>query len=222
MKRNPSLKLTLLALLVLVLGACTGEKGKQEATGQAGHERMEGEAEVNPMVEQLEREPNAAFRATLVEQKDDSIVLRTEAGKHVTLGHIEAEMEGEMKGSLTKGNEYSIFPNWETKSVQMAVNVSELRGQWFYDMQQHRGMKFEAHGAISSINTQDISFREWKLLNGKLYIYYLTVDMVSPDRSEYLVQPAEIVSLSKDRLVLEFLGKTYNCQRQQKAIKMKF
>lgn len=222
MKRNPSLTLTLLALLALAFGACTSRRGDKAET-PAERQRMEGEAEVNPMVEQLDQEPDAAFRATLVEQRDDSLVLRnTETGQTLVLGYIEAEMGGQMKGSLTKGNEYSIFPAMATKSVTMAINVSELRGQWFYDMQQHRGMRFEPHGAISSINPKDISFREWKLLNGRLYIYYLTLDMVAPDRNEYLVQPAEIISLSKDRLQLEFLGKAYNCQRQQKAIKMKF
>ena len=175
------------------------------------------------MVEQLDQESNTAFRATLMEVDDDSLVLRVhETGKTIRLGHLEAEMGGQMKGSLTKGNEYSIFPNMANQSVIMAVNISELRGQWFYDMQQHRGLKFEPHGAISSINPQDISFREWKLLNGKLFIYYLTIDMVAPDRKEYLVQPAEIVSLSKDRLQFQFLGKTYDCQRQKEAVKMKF
>ena len=222
MKRNPSLMLLCLALLVLAFAACTSKKDNKE-TATVERQRMEGEAEVNPMVEQLDREPDAAFRATLVEVDDDSLVLRvSETGKTIRLGHLEAEMGGQMKGSLTKGNEYSIFPDWANLSVIMAINVSELRGQWFYDMQQHRGLTFEPRGAISSINTQDISFREWKLLNGKLFIYYLTIDMVSPDRSEYLVEPAEIVSLSKDKLQFQFLGKNYNCQRQRKAVKVKF
>ena len=222
MKRNPSLMLLCLALLVLAFAACTSRRDNAETAGTEP-QRMEGEAEVNPMVEQLDREPDAAFRATLVEVDDDTLVLRVhETGKNIRLGHIEAEMGGQMKGSLTKGNEYSIFPDMANLSVTMAINISELRGQWFYDMQQHRGLTFEPHGAISSINTQDISFREWKLLNGKLFIYYLTLDMVSPNRNEYLVESAEIVSLSKDKLQFRFLGKNYNCQRQRKAVKMKF
>ena len=186
-------------------------------------ERMEGEAEVNPMVEELDNTENLAIRAELQEVRDDSLILRNaQTGERWVLGFVEADQAEQIKGSITEGDEYAMLPDLRRNAVKLAINLNELGGKWFYDMEQHRGLEFGLHGAVSSINTEDISFREWKLLNDKFYIYYLTLDMVSPDRHEYLVEPAEILALDKDNLKFRFLGRTYVCQRRKELIKMTF
>ena len=218
MKRNPFLGII---LLLLAATACTGGSRKEEAAKEP--QRMEGEAEVNPVVEQLDNQSDSTVMVTLKEQHDDSLVFEVrKTNEKLVLSTAKAQQTGQIKGSLTKGNDYALFPNTKEKSVETLINVSELKGQWFYDMQQHRGMKFEDRGGLSSINVEDISFREWKLLNGRLYIYYLTIDMLAPDRNEYLVEPAEIISLSKEHMTLYFRNKAYECQRQKEVIKMKF
>lgn len=213
--------ITLVLLTPLLLAAC--KKTADSQSGSVQHERMEGEAEINPMVEELDNTENFAIRATLQKVVDDSLVLAlAETSESKKLSFVEADQAERIKGSIAQGNEYAILPNWKKHSVEMAVNLTELGGKWFYDMEQHRGLTFEPHGAMSSINTEEVCFREWKLLNDKFYIYYLTLDMISPDRHEYLVEPAEILSLSSSQLTFRFLGRTYACQRQAEVIKMKF
>ena len=100
----------------------------------------------------------------------------------------------------------------------ICINVTELRGQWFYDIQQHRGMQFEENGALSSINSERYSYKEWKLLNGKLYLYYVDMQQVSADRHEFLVEEAEILHLTAEELQLSFLDSIYTCRRQHGLI----
>lgn len=208
-------------LMSLLLFACKkGDNGKAEYVQR---ERLEGEAEINPMVEDLDNTENFTIRVTLQKVVNDSLIFR-EVGsdEYRIFEFVEADQAEQIKGSITVGDEYAVLPDLKKNSVKMAINLCELSGKWFYDMEQHRGLEFELNGAISSINTEDISFREWKLLNDQFYIYYLTLDMVSPDRHEYLVEPAGILSLDKDHLTFRFLGNTYDCQRQKEVIKMKF
>lgn len=208
-------------LMSLLLPACKkGDNGKME---HVQHERMEGEAEINPMVEKLDNIENFAIRVTLQKVVNDSLIFHERGtAEHKVFEFVEADQTEQIKGSITLGDEYIILPDLKRHSIKMAINLTELSGKWFYDMEQHRGLKIESNGAISSINTEDISFREWKLLNERFYIYYLTPDMVSPDRHEYLVEPANILSLDKSHLTFHFLGRTYECQRRQELIKMKF
>jgi len=219
MKRNPTLAILLLTALLLVV-ACTGSGEKKGAT--QSRERMEGEAEENPMVTQLEEHSQAAMLVTLVGQEGDSLVMKdSESGQELTLAFIEAHETGEFKGSVTNDCQYSIYVDMQSKTILAAINLTELGGQWFYDMKQHRGLEFDQRGTISSINVDDISFREWKLLSGKFYIYYLLPEMVAPEHNEFLVEQADIVALSKTQLTFCFRGKTYDCHRQQKVLKMK-
>ena len=182
---------------------------------------MVGEAEVNPEVEQLEQTPDEAFMATLQDVEDETIVLQShETGEVLELTYRKAKEEGQLKGSLTVGNDYNVMCNLRQNTLKTAVNVSELEGQWFYDMQQHRGMTFDPKGAISSINADSIVFRQWKLLNGELYLYYLTPDIIASNKKEYFVEQADIEELSNNYLQFRFLGQTYKCQRQRNAIKL--
>lgn len=219
MKQRSYLVLAM-TMLILTLGSCTGNK-KQDAPQQQEREHVEGEAVENPVVGQLDEMTNETITATLLEQEEDTLVLRSnDTGLQLVLGYREALSNGMMKGSLVTGHDYSITADLQKKTIGKAINLNEMTGQWFYDMQQHRGLKFDKRGAISSINTEDISFRQWKIVNGTFYIYYLTLEMIAPDRSEYLVEPAEIETLSADNMRFIFLGKTYDCQRQRKALKL--
>lgn len=205
--------------MFLLLFSCKRDGKKMEFVQR---ERMEGEAEVNPMVEELDSAKNLAILATLQELLDDSLVFHdAETGNLFTLG-VTGTDQTRIKGGLTLGDEYAVLLDQNNNSIELAINLRGLSGKWFYDLEQHRGFKFEWNGIISSINTEDISFREWKLLNGRLYIYYLTHDMVSPDRHEYLVEPAEILVLDKDNFTFQFLGHIYECHRQKEVIKMEF
>jgi len=177
---------------------------------------------MNPMVEELDNTPDYAELVTLLEVDGDSLLVQpdNDLEQPHAYAYREAEAAGQVKGTLTEGDLYSIFPDTKHRKVTICINVSELRGQWFYDMQQHRGMQFEERGGLSSINTERCSFREWKLLNGKLYLYYVDMQQVATDRHEFLVEEADILSLSAEELQLSFLDSTYTCRRQHGPVKL--
>ena len=93
---------------------------------------------------------------------------------------------------------------------------SQLEGMWYYDLDEMRGLSFNAGGGMSSINTGEIAFKEWKVAKGKIYFYYLEEQMLTHDRDQYLVEEAQITNLTPDNLTFVFLGKTYYCQRPPK------
>ena len=93
---------------------------------------------------------------------------------------------------------------------------SQLEGMWYYDLDEMRGISFNAGGGMTSINTGEIAFKEWKVLKGKIYFYYLEEQMLTHTREQYLVEEAQITDLTPDNLTFVFLGKTYYCQRPPK------
>ena len=183
-------------------------------------EKKRGAHEINPMIEQLDTTPDYALFVHLDRVANDSmyVTVRGEGTKAV-YGFAEAMAAGQVKGSIHEGDSYSIFPDRKNKRVSIVINTTELKGRWYYDMTQHRGFDFGAFGALSAINNVLISYREWKLLNGKLYLYYVDMQQDAPDRHEFLVDEAEILYLDKDNMQLQFRGETLNCRRQHEVIK---
>jgi hypothetical protein len=197
---------TILISSLLVLCSCSG--GKKDS-------------KINPTAEELEEIQDEAQLVVLQEIDGDSIIVQlcdNELEHPKAYSFSEAEADLQIKGSLTEGDTLSIFPDSKNRKVKICINVSELHGKWYYDMQQHRGMAFETTGGLTSINTDKICFREWKLLNGKLYLYYVNLQQESSDKQEYEVEEAEILNLSAEELQLNFLDSIYTCQRQHGLI----
>lgn len=204
--------LTLIGFILLAaLSACTGCSGKKEKPrGEAV------ESPINPMVEELDETPDEAFLATLTAVGKDSLQVTAEDRQHtrLTLAYQDALTDQMVYGTLHKGDTFSIMlTGKKSKEIAIAINTTELSGRWFYNEQQHRGLSFNKGGGMGSINSDDICFREWKLLNGKMYVYYVDLQQVASDRHQYLVEEAHIAKLNSKALVLHFRGQTYNCKR---------
>lgn len=196
------------SLAVLVLSSCGGDKNKPKGSP------------VNEKVAELDETPDYAFLARLESSSSDSIVVTLIADNvKKSFCMTDARKDNMIKGSLSKGDTLSIFPENKTKNVKICINVSEMRGRWFYDGLHNHGLVFEPFGAMSSINAEDVCFKEWRLLNGKLYMYYIDMQQIIEDRSQYLVEEADIVSLTRENLVFNFVGRDYNCHRQHGVIK---
>lgn len=169
------------------------------------------------MVQQLDETPDSAMVFYLEDFDADSLYgFPRSTGKTISLAYQQAMSSGQFKGELKKNHLYSIFPNTESRSVVIAINISELsKHDWYYDQQNLRGFKFNTGGGMSSINNQGICFREWKLINGKFYVYYVNEQQHADDRTKYEVEEAEITELNEEHFVMNFKGTTYNCQKQQ-------
>lgn len=203
---------------------CESSRSKEESR-ESTRGVFLGEAPVNPKVEEIDHIADNAILVTIDELKgDDMNVTELSTGEKYTLNYSEADKDGNIKGSLSVGASLSILPNSSMAKVVIAINVDQLSGKWIYEESQHRGLVFEKNGSVSSINSGKVSFREWKLKNGKLYIYFVNEEMIAPERNEFLVEEANILSLSDNRLMLDFRGETYDCHRQSKkaqAVKIK-
>lgn len=198
-------------LVLLVLGSCGQDKKRQGANNLSP---------VNPRIEELDNIKDSAMLVQVISTKGEEITVKNlENGKELTYSYTEARNAGQIKGTLTTGDTLSIFPETKTKKLLISINVSELSGRWFYDMAEHRGMTFSPKGSMSSINANAISYREWKLLNGKLYIYYVDMQQAANDRHQYLVEEADIRSLSRKHLDFTFLNRDFSCQRLTTVIK---
>lgn len=216
-KRNLLNAVTIFAIL-LAFSSCSS---RQEDRGKREPKEYPGEASINPEVEALDNIADNAILVVVNKVMNDAILVTNKySGSQYELNYSEADRQDKVIGTLSEGASFSILPDNAMQTVHIAINVDELGGKWIYDSEQQRGIVFETEGGLSSINTGDISFREWKLKNGKLYIYYVTVDMIAPKRNEYLVEEAKIKNLSAEHLVFEFQGTTYDCKRQRKAVQI--
>lgn len=194
-------------LLTLLLASCTScSDSKKKGIGE--------QKPVNPEVEKLDNTPDEAIFAHLDKYDNDSVYI-TLSGSRAKKSYCyhEAVTTGRFHGSMTVGDDYSFFPDNRNKSISIAINTTELSGRWIYDEKKFRGFDFNGKGGMSSINNDDLCFREWKLLNGKLYIYTVGVQDVAGDRHQYDVEEAEIYNLNKDNLTISFRGKQYTCHR---------
>jgi len=201
--------------ILLTFFSCSGCSDSQ--SGDRRENGYPGEAPVNPEVEAIDKIADNSILVKIDEIKNDLIyVTETGSKRQHCLKYGKADLEDKIIGTLSVGATFSVLPDQSLENVIIAINVDELSGRWYYDLHELRGFAFESKGGLSSLNSGDISYREWKLKNGKLYIYYVTVEMIAPQRNEFLVEEATIETLNAEQLVLKFNGNTYDCRRQKK------
>lgn len=195
--------------LFLLVSSCNGQKGAHS---------------VEEIVANIEvAKPDTSVYGTLKDISADTLLFTEEFGEGTfTCGYLQAKGLHEIYGSLTQGNRYAMLIDPNEQSALKIVNLTELSGQWFYDIEEQRGFTITAAGALSSINPKDVSFKKWKFQNGKIVIYYTNIDDVVSDTREYKTDTTDINRLSAENLEITFLGQTLNCQRQHGPIKMKF
>ncbi len=200
----------ILIALTLSLSSCFTSCGNKKKSGEGGVKP------INERVQELDEEEDLAVLAVLNAYNQDSLYVQLKKnGQRRTYAYGEANDDGRIHGTLRKGDTYSILP--QGKDVKVAINATELSGRWEYDAQQHRGMAFNDRGGMSSINNEDICFREWKLLNGKFYIYTVGQQDIAKDRHQYDVEEADITKLTPDELIIQFRGERYQCHRPSRT-----
>ncbi|MBQ0073018.1 MAG: hypothetical protein KBT34_02360 [Prevotella sp.] len=177
--------------------------------------KKRGGGDYNPVVAQLDETKDSALLVVVKDFDADSVTIMTTKGAHYyTFQYTDAQAMGQFHGKLMKNATYSVFPDTKTKRITRAINVTQLcADEWYYDKKEQRGIQFNHHGGMSSINSNDICFREWKLLNGVLYIYYVGIQQSACDRHQYSVSEAHILQLDDSYLEFLFEGKTYRCSK---------
>lgn len=195
--------------LFLLLCSCSGQRGARSVEELA--------AEIHIV------QPDTSVYGTLQTKTIDSLFFTAEYDDEpFSCGFNEAQGEGTILGSLTEGNRFALLITPETKSARHIVNITELSGQWFFDDDDERGFTFTTAGALSSINPKDVSFKKWKIYNGKIILFYTDIESVVRDSRDYQSDTTEIHALTDNHLELSFRGQRISCHRQREAIKVKF
>ena len=164
--------------------------------------------------------PDSMVRVRLDSFDSDSFYVTIKSTQEMNaFGYLLALNDNSIKGTIHQGDEYSVLVDAGNNHIKSPINVTEIMGQWYYDMQQHRGLVFGPQGSLSSINTDEISFRRWQILNGKLLIYYVYMQQIAEKQNQFEVDAADIQELSSNEFCFTFRNKQYNCRRMNETIK---
>lgn len=167
--------------------------------------------------------PDTSIYARLAHHNTDSLVFMTEDGSNrIACAYSEAATNGQIYGSLSEGDLFSLLLSPGTRNARHIVNLTNISGQWFYDGENGRGFELGIDGQLSPINNGKLAFRKWKIYNGHLIFYYTDEQTVAKGEEKFSNDTTDIMELSPEKLVFTFLGKTYHCQRQHESIKMHF
>lgn len=192
--------------LFLLVCSCNGQKGARS---------------VEEIVSELTiQTPDTSLYGSLKEIVNDTLVISSEFDDQVIrCSYEEAQGSNGVIGSLTIGNRYAMLLDMNEKRVNKIINVTELSGQWFYDINEQRGFNFTAAGALSSINPDEFCFRKWKFYNGKIILYYVEKNDVTKNSKDFKTDTTEIEQLTSEDLDFAFRGQSYHCQRKHEAVK---
>lgn len=116
-------------------------------------------------------------------------------------------------GSLTAGDSLNIVAAPGSNIAKSVVDVTDLIGRWLYSKGVRKGFELSNHEIMSSINSGDICYCSWRLVNNTLFFYYVGVQQVAQSMNDYQVDTARIVSLSRQRMTLRFRDTTLVCER---------
>lgn len=167
--------------------------------------------------------PDTTLYGTLKRADSDSLTFVSEGSDETfSCSYGEALGRKQLFGSLTEGHRFALLVDPQEKMALHIVNLTELSGQWFYDLENQRGFNITVAGALSSINMENMAFRKWKLRNGKLVVYYVDPESIAEDPRQTLTDTTEIETLNNEVLEFRFKGEMLHCTRQKEAIKVKF
>lgn len=210
---NFKLSERLLTILLTLLVVCSCGDNNQKKTEEYNWEG-------NNIEEQ--HIPDSMVRVTVDSFDSDSLYVTIKSTKEKkSFCYYSAQNGNSIIGTIQQGDEYSILANTRNNEIKSAFNITQMMGQWFFDTQHSKGMIFDAKGALSSINTDEISFRRWQFLNGKLLIYYVYTQQEAEKQNQFEVDTVEVQKLTTDEFNFQFRNKQYNCIRQKDALKFK-
>lgn len=156
--------------------------------------------------------PDSTEMVVLDSHTEDSIFLTAVKSKGPRrMSYTEAALKGEVKGTLTDGDTLAIVPDFKGRRALSVINISELKGLWFYVGKGGMGMRLEPNGSADGIGLTDISLRSWRLKNGEFILSY-----VKADGTDYSTQvdTSAIISLSDTAFSFTLRNTTYICRRQ--------
>ena len=172
--------------------------------GGGGHhaEREEDSVDVNDLIRDhtlygLCSGVPSASQLKVVTDNGDTLLLNTEL----------ARKDGKMFGVPRPGDRLALMINRDKTDALEVINVNYLLGDWVMpdplDGADEVGIRIKDGGVAESIEMTNITYRTWRIFNGKLEITSIREGGTESEETNYF----DIIKLSQDTLVYRTLDK---------------
>ena len=131
----------------------------------------------------------------------------TDVGDTVTLDLTWALENRKMLGSVRVGDRLAVMTNKNQTEATEVININLLLGNWVMpdplDGSDEVGIRLKEGGVAESIEMTNITYRTWRIFNGKLEITSIREGGEQAEETNYF----EILKLSADTLVYKTIDK---------------
>ena len=131
----------------------------------------------------------------------------TDVGDTLTLDITPALENRKMLGSVRVGDRLAVMTNKNQTEASEVININLLLGNWVMpdplDGSDEIGIRIKEGGVAESIEMTNITYRTWRIFNGKLEITSIREGGEQAEETNYF----EILKLSADTLVYKTIGK---------------
>ena len=131
----------------------------------------------------------------------------TDNGDTLTLDVTPAKGTNKMFGSVRPGDRLAIMTNSNHTQATEVINLNYLLGDWVMpdplDGSDEVGIRIKEGGVAESIEMTNITYRTWRIFNGKLEITSIREGGGQSEETDYY----DILKLSADTLIYKTIGK---------------
>ena len=131
----------------------------------------------------------------------------TDTGDTLTLDITRAQENKKMLGSIRVGDRLAVMTNKKQTEATEVININLLLGDWVMpdplDGSDEIGIRIKEGGVAESIEMTNITYRTWRIFNGKLEITSIREGGGEAEETNYF----EILKLSADTLVYKTIDK---------------
>ncbi|WP_084162897.1 lipocalin family protein [Prevotella sp. RM4] len=133
--------------------------------------------------------------------------LITDTGDTLTVDITRAREEHKLLGSFRVGDRLALMTNKKQTEATEVININLLLGDWVMpdplDGSDEIGIRIKEGGVAESIEMTNITYRTWRIFNGKLEITSIREGGGESEETNYF----EILKLTGDTLIYKTIGK---------------
>lgn len=198
MKKGLSIGLVALAMITMM--SCGG---KQQQTGNVDSDSTD--------VAETERLTIYGIAANT--SIADTLQLIIDDGDTLYIDIANAENEKKIIGKITEGDRMIVVTDANKRTADIVINQNMLLGDWVMpdpiDGSSDVGISIKEGGIAETIELTSVSYRTWKIVDGKLEI----VSIIEGGGQEEEVNYYDITKLTNDSLVYQNDEDTYEYSR---------
>ena len=183
------------ALVTVMLLSCGGG-GRQKA------EFQEDTVDVNDLIRD-----HTLYGLCSGVPSESKLKVVTDNGDTLLLDVTPARSANKMFGSVRPGDRLALMTNKAMNEANEVINLNYLLGDWVMpdplDGSDEVGIRIKEGGVAESIEMTNITYRTWRIFNGKLEITSIREGGTESEETNYF----DIIKLSQDTLVYRTVDK---------------